>query len=396
MVECDVIVVGAGLAGLVCARELSKRGLVVVLIDRKRGVDKHVHTTGIFVRRTFVDFSLPSRCLGRPIREVRLYSPKRRKVVFRSRRDEFRIGRMAELYRDLLAEAKRSGTLWVPRAAFLDASNGMAQIACGRRRVQIKARYIVGADGVNSRVARSLELACNSQWIVGVEDVFDAPSNSGEPQLHCFVDPKLAPGYIAWVANDGDEIHVGVGGYPSEFQPAQSLDIFRDSLGDIVDLRKAPRRERRGGRIPVGGLLDRIACERGLLVGDASGAVSPLTAGGLDPCLRQAHAAAIAISNYLRYDDACGIEAYAGTALRDRFLVRRGLRTLFDYVKSPMVAEWACALLRLPGVYNAGQQAFFGRGSFPDVQIPDLSNGESPDFQSGKYNQYSLQSKISV
>ena len=70
----DVAVIGAGVAGLHCARLLGARGLRVALIDRKRSVADNVQTTGIFVRKTWEDFALPAEQLGAPIRRVTLYS----------------------------------------------------------------------------------------------------------------------------------------------------------------------------------------------------------------------------------------------------------------------------------------------------------------------------------
>ena len=70
-----------------------------------------------------------------------------------------------------------------------------------------------------------------------------------------------------------------------------------------MDLGSGRRLERRGGRIPVGGVLRRIASPRGLLVGDAAGAVSPLTAGGLDPCLRLSRLAAEVTLDHLAGGD---------------------------------------------------------------------------------------------
>ena len=56
----DVTIIGAGLAGLQCARLLAATGLRVLLVDRKKSLDTSIHTTGIFVRRTLEDFDLPA------------------------------------------------------------------------------------------------------------------------------------------------------------------------------------------------------------------------------------------------------------------------------------------------------------------------------------------------
>jgi flavin-dependent dehydrogenase len=50
--EYDIVVIGAGLAGLECARLLGLYGLHVLLADCKSDLSESVHTTGIFVRRT--------------------------------------------------------------------------------------------------------------------------------------------------------------------------------------------------------------------------------------------------------------------------------------------------------------------------------------------------------
>src|SRR5436305_9500265 len=94
----DVLVLGAGLAGLHTARLLGARGLRVALIDRKASLTDGIHTTGIFVRKTWEDFPLPDEQLGAPIRDVVLYSPARRAMRLAAARDEFRIGRMGWLY----------------------------------------------------------------------------------------------------------------------------------------------------------------------------------------------------------------------------------------------------------------------------------------------------------
>ena len=219
MEQFDVVIIGAGLAGLQCARLLSKGGHRVLLVDHKEKLTQSVHTTGIFVRRTLEDFDLPADCLGPAVRHVTLHSPARRSLELSSPHDEFRIGRMGKLYQRFLEESLRNGAEWMPATRYAEHSLLKSEVVVrleGKRGSRwIKARYIVGADGANSRVARQLQLDTNTQWIVGVEDVLKGVPLNGPPRLHCFLDRELAPGYLAWIANDGEEAHIGVGGYAS-------------------------------------------------------------------------------------------------------------------------------------------------------------------------------------
>ncbi|HEY2090971.1 MAG TPA: NAD(P)/FAD-dependent oxidoreductase [Thermoanaerobaculia bacterium] len=355
----DVAVVGAGLAGLQCARLLAIRGMRVALLDRKRSVGDAIHTTGIFVRKTWEDFALPDEQLGQPIRRVTLYSPMRRAMKLEADHDEFRVGRMAWLYVYLLEQCARAGVVWMPSSRV----TAIAGTTIVTDRQSIEARFIIGADGPRSAVARALALDANTQMLLGVEDVLPS-ANRGEPELHCYLDPRLAPGYIAWLVDDGVEAHIGVAGYRDRFDPNAALARFRAEIAGRIA--GATPLERRGGFIPVGGTLRRVACTRGLLVGDAAGAVSPLTAGGLDAALRLSRFAAEVTEAYLTTGDATVLAHYSGDAFRARFLTRTWMRHAMRLVESPAAMELASALLRTPPLRTLASHIFFARGSFPE------------------------------
>jgi flavin-dependent dehydrogenase len=351
----------------------------VLLVDRKRSLQDSIHTTGIFVRRTLEDFDLPEDCLGPPVRHVVLYSPRGRALKLESPHDEFRVGRMGELYQRFLDEAIEAGVEWSPRTRYVgfeveSDSSSIVHLETNGLTRSIEARFIIGADGAQSHVARDLGLDANQEGIVGVEDVFHNVPVNGPPSFHCFLDPKLAPGYIAWVVDDGTETHIGVGGYAKHFDPVAALEKFRLSLQDTIDLSQARRTERRGGRIPVGGVLRRIGNTRGLLVGDAAGAVSPLTAGGLDPCMRLSGLAADVITRFLSTGDDAELAAYSGEGFRSRFVSRIWMRRAISGIRQPLLLEAGCAVLRLPVFKQLAWHVFFGRGSFPDVAKPDADN----------------------
>lgn len=375
----DVVVIGAGLAGLQCSRLLAANGFRILLVDRKPTVAHSVHTTGIFVRRTLEDFAFPEDCLGPPVRHVTLYSPARRSMELVSPHEEFRVGRMGRLYERFLNQCVAAGVEWMPATRFVglrpDGSNSVVHLEGQGFTRQVQTSLVVGADGANSRVARALGLDQNLEWIVGIEEVLENVPLDGPPRFHCFLDPRIAPGYLAWAVHDGEQVHVGVGGYPASFDPHAALEEFKDSLNDILDLRHARFVEKRGGRIPVGGIMRRIANERGLLVGDAAGAVSPLTAGGLDPCMRLSTFAANEIANYLPAEASGSLASYSGEQFRARFISRLWLRRVLKKMEEPALIELACGVMRLPVFRSFAWHVFFGRNSFPDV---DSSIAESP------------------
>ena len=372
----DVVIIGAGLAGLQCAKLLAESATSVLLVDRKHDLTKGIHTTGIFVRKTLEDFDFPPGTLGKPVRNVSLYSPKLKRLKLESESDEFRVGKMGKLYETLLRDCIAGGVEFAAGTRYGGSvpgdlpSGGIVKLEEGGVTYKVKTKVLVGADGAISRVARDLGLDENREWIVGYEEVFHGVPLNGYAELHCFLDSEIAPGYLAWITNDGEEVHIGVGGYPAKFDPREAIRRFREETAPkFVDLTSAELVETRGGRIPVGGVLQRIANENGLLIGDAAGAVSPLTAGGLDPCLRLSAIAANIIEERLRTGDPNVLLKYSGDVFRSRFISRLWMRRLISVFTNQTVLELGCAFLRTSAGKRLAKHVFFGRGSFPDVGV---------------------------
>lgn len=371
-----MVVVGAGLAGLHFAETIGASGHRVLILDRKDSVDEHIHTTGIFVRRTLDDFSIDEDCLGPWVRRVVLWSPRMRSLALEASTGEFRVGRMGKLYSRKLWRAVAAGASWWNRTHFLAteraASGFVVQVNTSGTTRCIRTRLLVGADGATSRVAGALGLDKNRESIVGVEDIYAADLGTEEPVFHCFLDPQHAPGYIGWVVHDGEYVHVGVGGYAREYDPVRALDDFGHTACRVVDMSALRRIERRGGKIPVGGVLTKIGMERGMLVGDAAGAPSPLTAGGLDACFRLSEFAAHTASHYLD-GDRNAMARYRGELFKARFVSRRWMRRVIAAVRNPAAIEAGFAVLASPLLRGLAWRIFFGRGSFPDVEEPDTA-----------------------
>ncbi|MBT3149428.1 NAD(P)/FAD-dependent oxidoreductase [Streptomyces sp. CHD11] len=366
-VGTDVLVIGAGLAGLHVATLLARQGHDVILADRRTTLAGAIRTTGIFVRRTLDDFPLPDEHLGPPIRRVLLYPPGlRRPVSLVSDRDEYRVGDMAGLYQASAATAAEAGVRIVLGTRYTGRRDGTFHLTGRDGPAAVRARFVVGADGARSTVARDLGLDRNRQLLVGAEEVFEVPPNGEPPTFHCVLDPSIAPGYLAWVVHDGRHAHVGTAGYADRFPEGlrRALERFSASAPGLSGVNRPETVERRGGPIPVGGVLRRISCAGGLLVGDAAGAVSPLTAGGLDPCLRLSELAASVLDDALK-GRAEALEHYSGAGLRAAFRGRLSLRRGLSQVRTPAATAAAFTLLRTPPGRAAAGRILFGDRSFP-------------------------------
>ncbi len=368
MTDVDVLVVGAGLAGLHAATQLAGRGHEVLLVERRPSLAGAVRTTGIFVRRTLDDFPLPEDCLGPPIRHVVLYPPSRRRpVTLVSRRDEYRVGDMSRLYVESARAATDAGVRIRLGTRYVGRDDVGVLVVGADGPATVRARFVVGADGARSHVARDLGLDRNAHLLVGAEEVYAAAKGEARPTFHCVLDPSVAPGYLAWVVNDGEHAHVGVAGYPHRFPDGlrRALHRFHASAPGLPAGDRPDDVERRGGPIPVGGLLHRISSPLGLLVGDAAGAVSPLTAGGLDPCLRLSEHAVDVLDDALRTGSRDAMASYDGAALRARFRGRLAMRHGLAQVRTPALATAAFVALRTPVGRAAARHVLFGDRSFP-------------------------------
>lgn len=346
----DLVIVGAGFAGLACARRAAERGLSVVVLDRKSEPGERIHTTGILVKEAWEEWAVPAR-LARMITRVRVYTPSQRFVELSGEKYFFMATDTARLMRHLVDETRRSGAqvrFGKNFRAVAREGNPLTLEESG-----VACRFLVGADGARSRVAASFGLDRNRRLLRGVEWEFEPLSSAGDC-LHCFIDPQFAPGYIGWVVPGVATTQVGLAVHCH--RPAD-MPGFIERIDALFGLSGRPVLEKRSGVIPIGGLLRRFHRDRVLLIGDSAGMVSPLTAGGIYNAYRFGRLGGDAIADHL---EAGG--PHPGEIIR-RAYPKRGLKhaARWGYDHLPVARALEAGLLTWKMFRKVAGGVFFDR-----------------------------------
>ncbi len=150
----DLVIVGASFAGLVAARTAAMRGLSVAVLDAKPEAGHRVATTGILVKEAADEIDIP-HALTRRVHGVRLYAPNHRSIDLFAPGYFFLTTDTANVLRWLASEAMRAGAKILYRARFEGASRDGGVFRF--HGLNIAARYILGADGARSAVARAFD-----------------------------------------------------------------------------------------------------------------------------------------------------------------------------------------------------------------------------------------------
>ncbi len=292
----DLAIVGAGFAGLAAARAAALRGLRVAVLEAKPAIGVRLHTTGIFVREAADAYDIPLS-FSRRVTRVRLYGPSRQTLDLQGPGYYFLTTDTAAVLRWLAEEAVRAGAHIRThcRVEGMDRDGRVWRIQAGGE--AIGARYLLGADGARSPTARMLGLSENRRFIAGVERDYRDPGLLDPAYLHCFLDSRTAPGYIAWAAVSPIGAQVGLAVSDGR---RPRIAAFTREAELMFRLDPARAKERRAGLIPCGGVVNRWWREGAMLVGDAAGMVSPLTGGGIHPALSLGRRAGQAIADHLR------------------------------------------------------------------------------------------------
>lgn len=279
--DYDIIVIGAGFAGLAAARVAAEQGASVLVLEAKAEIGSRLHTTGIFVEEAHTADPPPPETV-RKIERVRLYGPNGQSRELTQTGYAFYTTDTPTVLQAMATRATAAGATLLLNAPLQAGyqEGGRIEVAAGGR--VFAARFLIGADGARSRTAEIFGLGQNRRFLAGVERHFEGAGRMDKEALHVFLNPVLAPGYVGWAAATPHGAQVGLA--VSKGRKPVIEPVLREAQ-ERFGLRAEDAGEWRAGLIPSGGIVKPWMHGSVALVGDAAGMVSPLTAGGIRTAL---------------------------------------------------------------------------------------------------------------
>jgi digeranylgeranylglycerophospholipid reductase len=287
--DYDVIVVGAGPAGLMASRRAAEEGAATLLLERENSLGKKPCGEAVSIS-TLKDAGVRGRKFIRNRVEIfRVHAPDEKRYVDIHSRKLGTAGFVIEkalFLKELAFLAVRRGVEVRVGTPLLDLrreeGGWKVLVRAGGERRTLRGKILIGCDGVNSVVARRT-LGSRNQEIIPCFQYKMVNCGVEDPHtLEVYLGREVAPGGYVWVfPKDGGEANVGIGVRGAPAKPY--LDRFLSSHPELFG--RAGVVEAGAAPVPIGGQLERVVGEGVMVCGDAGGQVIPMTGGGIHSSL---------------------------------------------------------------------------------------------------------------
>jgi len=285
--QYDVIVVGAGPAGSTAARFAAAGGASVLLLEKDRDVGYPVRCAEAVSHEGVAQFIEPDpRWIASTVSKFRIVVPNGNSIVPRLDGIGYVLERRIFDY-ELAKLAVKEGAEVVTKAYAYDLIKEDGDVTGVRvlikdQKVDLRAKVVIGADGVESRVGKwaGIDTTCHIHDMESCAQVTLSGVAVDDGILDFYFGDQIAPGGYLWVFPKGkDSANVGIG---ISVECAKEKSAVR-WLDEFVEKKfpNAAMLTRIAGGVPCAKTCDEIVKGNVLLVGDAAHQVNPTSGGGI-------------------------------------------------------------------------------------------------------------------
>ena len=296
--DYDVVVVGAGPAGCLAAKYAAKNGAKTLIIEEHASIGSPVQCAGLLSTSAIRECEVVSDSGFHPITGAFVYAPDRRRIRISGGEIKAYVVDRRIFDRTLAENAIRSGADILMRTRAVGIDIGTGTRGRGHQRILhvtiegepdvIEADVVIGADGVQSHIARWAGLDTPDTVLSGaqVSTVYDFD----DPRFVEIFPGSCAPGFFAWAipyhgsARIGLAVRPGFGSGSGVKQESAWAHLKRlIAEHPVVSEKCDPGIAGIAlGGIPIG-VPQQTATDGLLIVGDAAGQVKPTSGGGVYP-----------------------------------------------------------------------------------------------------------------
>lgn len=348
MLNCELLVVGAGPAGACAATAAAGAGISTMLIDAKMRIGEQPHCGEFVPDRLFVEHDLDKSvviqhvsamesimmdsndCVLEPGFKLNQWGLKSKIIASPG----YMIDRV-RFDRDLSRKAAASGAEVYCGARLTKRTQDGWVVNFGAKDHILNPKVIIAADGAGSSTTRSLGLT-GPDLLKGIQ--IEAPLCNELDRTLIFLSKDIVGGY-GWLFPKRKAANVGLGVIVGSAKPAiELLDDLSARLRDMKLIRSGVL-GKWGGLIPVSGMRANLVIGNVILCGDAAGLTHPITGAGIPQAVFSGESAGIAAAAFIKTGDENFLRNYE-TDIKSRY---SGVLRHAALKRKQMMNSWAAA-----------------------------------------------------
>jgi geranylgeranyl reductase family protein len=291
----DVCIIGGSIAGNYLCYLLSKTNLKIIVIEEHKEIGYPLQCAGIVSQKLSNLIALPKQIILNRVNTAKIISPSGEYIKLSGTERPYIINRIAldKLYYDKVKDHKNVSYLFEEKFKNFDyiTENRKKLLLIETSNRKIKSNILVGCDGPLSTVGKLLGIRNKILYAsqIRIKDMFN------ENEAVMYFDPKWKE-LFGWIVPEGKNVYrIGLA----------SLKNIKSNFNTFIKQLKVNENQvidKQGGLIPYG-IMNKVAFNNILLLGDSACQVKATTGGGIILLLISAKYAASCIIHCFKNND---------------------------------------------------------------------------------------------